>query len=126
MKRFWLGILLLIFLLALCLLIAVRAAGCCLPTADLADRAALACTEDAPEAAEALLLEAAGLWQDNRKQIALWADHTPMEQAEQQFSQALALLRSGESGEAAAACAGLAGLLRSIAEAQQLSWQNLL
>ena len=126
MKRLWFGAGLLLLLLALCLLIGRRAEACCFPAANWAAGASEACIRGDSFRAEQYLSQADSLWQENRQLIALWADHTPMEQAEVLMRQAKAFLRSGEPGEAASTCAGLSRLLRSIAEAQQLSWQNLL
>ena len=126
MKRLWLGLTLLLSLLGLCVLISVRAAVLCLPAAQWAEEASRACIAGEPARAQVCLEQAHGIWTSHRQQIALWADHTPMEQAELLWQQAGAFLRSDEPGEAASVCAALAGLLRSICDAQQLSWQNLL
>ena len=126
MKRLWFGLGLLLALLVLCLTIGRSAERICLPAADWAARASEACVQGDSFRAEQYLSQADSLWQKNRQLIALWADHTPMEQAELLMQQAGAFLRAGEPGEAASTCAGLSRLLRSIAEAQQLSWQNLL
>ena len=126
MKRTLFGMGLLLALLVLCLAIGRSAERICLPAADWAARASEACVRGDRFRAERYLSQADSLWQENRRLVALWADHTPMEQAEVLIRQAGAFLRAGAPGEAASVCAGLSKLLRSIAEAQQLSWQNLL
>ena len=126
MKRFWLGLGLLILLLALGFYETYRVNTLTLPVADAVEQAGNAAAEgDWPRAA-GLLQQAQALWKKHWGFLSAMLHHGPMEEIDSQFSRAEALLESRSAGEFAAGCARLAELIRAMGEGHQLNFQNLL
>ena len=102
MKRFWIGVGILCFLLLGGILLTAVAAGIHQPVSN--------CLELAVEAA----------------QTAAFADHEPMEQIDSGFAQTYAFLRCRDVNEFSAACGALASLVRAMADSQAITWWNFL
>lgn len=124
MKRSWIGCGMLVALLALCLV-----TGCCLDrfqsplTRQLNQAADFARQEEWPQAKE-LAENAKDSWQRCRGKIACVADHTPMEEIDELFSQLSCY--DGDKAEYAAICASLAQRLQAVADAHRLSFWSFL
>ena len=126
MKRFWLGLGLLIFLLALGFYETYRVHTLTHPVAEAVEKAGNAAAEgDWPRAA-GLLQQAQALWKKHWGFLSAMHHHGPMEDIDSQFSRAEALLESRSAGEFAAGCARLAELIRAMGVGHQLNFQNLL
>ena len=70
--------------------------------------------------------EARKSWEQRRGLWAVFADHTPMEEIDAQFSRLTVYAAAREKGSFAAACTTLARQLEALGGAQQLRWQNVL
>lgn len=126
MKRFWLGLGLLLALLAVGFLLSGRISRSHLPLAQKLTRAAEAARVSDLSLANSLLEEARQDWERNRNFAAAVTDHSPMEQIESFFAAAEYYSQTGDEAELAAACGRLAALTQALAESQMLSWWNLL
>ena len=126
MKRLYLGLGLLILLLAGGWLLSQTALRLRAPICSHLEKAADAALAQDWEAAREFTAAAQGHWDACRSILASFSDHEPIEQMNQGFAQIHAFLQQKDSGEFAAACAGLAQLANAIADSQTVTWWSLL
>ena len=126
MKRSWIGLILLLVLLAGGIAATWAMGQCHTPISrDLAN-AALAAVEGNWERGESLLLSARTAWGRSRHLTACFADHTPMEEIDALFAQVEVYAAVREETDFAAGCAALAGKVKAMGQAHGASWWNLL
>lgn len=126
MNRFWLGLGILVLVLAVGLGVTFGLAAIQEPTAEaLAKASALAQQERWPEA-EALLQTARDRWQQAWHFSAAVTDHEPMEEIDALFSGLEVYQGEKNSQEFAANCAQLSRLVLALADAHRVSWWNFL
>ncbi len=126
MKRFWLGVGLLLVLLIGGLTLSGSLNRRYQPLMQTLTRAAEAARESDMTLSGDLLEQARRAWNRDRNFAAAVMDHNPMEQIESHFAAAENFCKAGDEEETAAACGQLAALIRALAESHQLSWWNLL
>ncbi len=126
MKRCWIGAGILAVLLVLSVVVTVAMDNIHRPTADLLEQAADAAMGDRRQEADGLARQAYGRWLRYRSFSACVADHTPMDEIDQQFVQLSYLARSGETVQFAAACAAVSKLVEAMADAHSLQWWAVL
>ncbi len=114
-KRFYLGLGILVFFLALGLFTHVAMDRATQPIATLLEEAA---RESDPAKAR----QAEALWEDRWAWIALAADHTPMDEIDSLFAQ----MEVCEDTAFAGYCARLTELVEAVADAHRINWWNLL
>ena len=126
MKRSWIGLTLLVALLAGGIAATVGMTRCHEPIArDLANAAEGAIRGDW-EQGEALLHRARSAWGSSRRFAACFADHTPMEEIDDLFAQVEAYAAAREEAEFAAGCAALSKRMEAMANAHGAQWWNVL
>ena len=126
MKRLWIGVGILLVLLALGIgttVFAVRTHEDISQTLEQASNAAL--RGRWAEAGE-LSLSAKNKWEACRKGTAAIADHEPMEQIDDLFSQMEVYLQTKQQIPFSACCASLSVLTKAIGEAHAINWWSLL
>ena len=126
MRRFWLGLGLILGLLAGGIFLSWKFTEIHAPLAEKLTRAAEAARESDLSAANTWLEEARQDWEQARTFSAAVTDHEPMEEMESLFAEARYFGLAGDTEELAAACGRLAALSRAIAESQKINWWNLL
>lgn len=126
MRRFWLGIALLVIFLGLGLWAAASMDSIHQPIAALLEQAAAAALREDWEGAEALSRNARDQWEFHRPVTACVADHTPMDEIDSLFAQLPIFVKEAESADFAAACAELSQKVQAMSAAHNLSWWNLL
>ena len=126
MKKFWIGVILLAFLLTAGLLNAWRMdrnyrkiASLLTEAADMALSGEIAQGADKAETAQ-------DLWERYRNAVATVADHGPLENVESLFSQLKTYASEENPMEFAACCRATSRQVEAVGEAQTLNWQNLL
>ncbi len=125
MKRLWLALGLLLAMLAASLWNACRLDRF---TADLSAsllRAESMAFAGQEEQAGALTAQARSRWMEHSTYLHVVLRHSDTDEIQTGFDEALRLLSCGELGEYAAANARLTGRLRLVAEAEQLTLENL-
>lgn len=126
MKRLWIGLSILVVLLAGCCLIHTALARIHDPIAtDLEQAAAAALIEDWATARD-LALHATTRWEKFHRFTAAFADHTPMDELDSLFAELRIYAGTRENPHFSATCTHLSFLATSIAESHRLSWWNLL
>ena len=70
--------------------------------------------------------EVTAQWQKQKNLCAVFMDHTPMGEIDAQLAQLKIYAAAGEAAEYAALCGAVSRNLMAMAQAQHLSWQNLL
>lgn len=126
MKRLWIGVGLLLILLALGIgttVFAVRTHTGISQTLQQASEAALA---GKWAQAKALSMDAKTKWENYRKGTAAIADHEPMEEIDDLFSQMEVFLKTRQQIPLSACCASLSVLIEAIGEAHAINWWSLL
>jgi len=126
MKRFWIGLVILMIILLLSTVMTVVMPRVHLPISQqLSDASQAAQTENWAQA-ETLAMEALSRWEAFRGFTAAMADHAPMEQIDSGFAQINAFLQRRDPNEFSAACATLARLVQAMADSQTFTWWNFL
>ena len=126
MKRMWIGLALLVTVLAIGTVLTVTFDRLHRPLAEKLDAAAAAAMTEDWEMAEKLTKDAKRDWEKCRDFTAAVADHEPLEEIDSLFSQLTVLAALQEQDEFAAACAQLARLAEAMADSQRLTWWSLL
>ncbi len=126
MRRFWLGIGILVLFLALGIWVTRAMDDVHQQISTLLDRSAALVLEADPTEGLVLAEEAHTLWQSHWHGTAAVADHAPMDEIDGLFAQLDILGRSGRYADFAANCARIATLVAAVGEAHSLSWWNLL
>lgn len=126
MRRMWIGIGLLVVLLAVGIGLTGAFTGLHQPLAEQLEQTSQAALAEDWETAAALLTDSAARWQRCHRFTAAVADHGPMEEIDGVFAELEALLCQQDTGAFAAGCARLSSLTRSLAQSQCVTWWNLL
>lgn len=123
MGRFWIGIGLLAFLLALGLYSAYAVEASHEPIAQALEQAAE--IQD-PRQAETMLQQARQNWAYHWHGTAALADHGPMDEIDSLFAQAQAYAKAGQMVDFSALCLRITQLIRATADEHQPTWWNFL
>ncbi len=126
MKRFWLGLGILLFFFATGILLSAWMNS---TNQHISQHLSQACTlsqEGDMAEAKRLAENADLLWSAYRNRIATLADHTPMEEIDSLFSELKVYVRMNEPVHFSATCARLALLVQSMAEAHSINWWAVL
>lgn len=126
MKRFWLGVGLLLVLMTAAIAVTLVMDGLHGPISEKMIQAAEAAQADDLETANRLVTQAKSSWDRYRNFSATVADHEPMEQIEGLFAAAQFYGSLHENEDFAATCARLSALIEAMGEAHGFSWWNLL
>ena len=125
MKRSWIGLILLLALLAGGTTATWGMRKCHDPIArDLASAAEQAVHGDWAQG-EVLMLRARDAWGRSRRFSACFADHTPMEEIDAMFAQVEVYAAAGEEADFAACCAALSKKVESMGQAHGATWWNV-
>lgn len=126
MKRSWIGLFLLLVLLAGSICVTCAMGQCHEAIArDLSSAAEEAIHGDWGQG-KALLLRAREAWGSTRRFAACFADHTPMEEIDALFAQVEVYAEAREEPDFAAGCAALARKMEAMGQAHGITWWNLL
>lgn len=126
MKRSWIGLGLLLVLLISGLLVTRGMTDRAGSVAERLTAAANNALVGNWDIAESLVESASSDWEKNRPFTAAFADHSPMEDIEDDFAQLDIFLRTKEKETFAATAAQLAKKVEAVGEAHALHWQNIL
>lgn len=126
MKRIYIGIILLIVLLAAGIWIAKVAEKTHAPGASDLEQASHLALEGNWDKAEALTGRARESWQKKWRFTASVSDHEPMDEIDALFARLCIYARNGDNAEYAAVCAELSRRLEAMAQTHAFSWWNLL
>ena len=126
MKRFWLGLAILVGLMALGIAVTVMVDRFCAPISRELDRACLAVQQGKWDQAEQLSGWAKKRWEKHRALHAAVTNHEPMEQIDALFDQLEIYKQARDSLRFAECCARLVSLTDAVAEFQAIYWWNLL
>lgn len=126
MKRLWLGLLILVLLLAGSILIQMLLYKVHRSIAQDLEQAALSALVQDWQASISLARTALSRWQRWHHFTAAFADHTPMDELDGLFSQLPVYAQNREDPHFAATCKELSFLANAMAESHRLSWWNFL
>lgn len=126
MKRFWLGAVLLILLLAAGIGATLGMQRVCDPITRSLTSAADAVQTGQWEQAESQAQAARQRWEHYRDNVAAIASHEPMEEVEALFRALEIFSRQRDTVRFADCCARLTALTTAISESQSFSWWNVL
>ena len=126
MKRGWIGLALLVVLLASGLFTAKKMEEYHSDGAKKLTRAGVYAMEDNWAPARELAFQAMKQWQEHREFTAAFADHEPMEDVDCLFAQLPAYARQEDTAHFAAICAELAKRLEAVSDAYSFLWWNVL
>ena len=126
MKRLWIGIGFLIFLLAAGIVISVLFSSLHSPIAQSLQKASEAALSGDWSTASTLTKQAHSSWNALLQFTAAVADHEPLEEMDAAFSVLETYMALGWWGEFAALSAQLAQMAGAMAESQAFLWWNLL
>lgn len=126
MKRGWIGLGLLVVLLAAGLLVTWHMRSSHREIAQDLEQAARYAMAGSWEEAEDNAQDAFDDWQDRWHFSAAFADHEPMEAIDAQFAQLDTYLTARDSVSFAAVCRELARQVEDMGDAHGLNWRNLL
>lgn len=125
-RRFILGIVLLVLVLALCLATTLGMKAIHAPAEIKLAKATQLALEDNMDAAISLAMDAYDRWQKYQKLTAMFADHSPMDDTERLFRQMLVYAQAEEAPHFAACCNELSAMLKAMYEAHGFSLKNIL
>lgn len=126
MRRFWIGIILMVLLLCVGLWTAQAMDAVHQPISALLEQAKDAALREDWEQAGALAMSAKAQWENSWRFTAAVADHTPMDDLDSLFAQLPVYLAQRETTHFASTCAELSMLARAMGDAHSLNWWNLL
>ena len=126
MKRLWLGLSILLFLLAGGLAIHTGLHNIHNDISRDLQQAATAATHQQWDNALRLARTATARWQRHHRFTAAFSDHTPMDTMDSLFAQLPIFAEKKEDPHFAAACMELSVYARALAESHALSWWNFL
>ncbi len=124
MRRCWIGLALLLVLLAGAALVTWSMARIHEPIADALESASRLALDGDLAQARALAAEAAQDWAQGTAFRGCFADHAPMEEADGGFAELAVYADAGETAEFAAACARLSRQVAAMAQAHSLRVWN--
>ena len=125
-SRMWIGMIILLVFLISGILISALTDRICQPITQNLQKAGDLAAAGLLESAGALTVQAAKQWESHWHQLALVADHSPMDEIDGLFAQAKMYARVGASQDFSAVCAKLSKLVTAISEAHSLTWWNLI
>ena len=126
MGRLWLGIGLMMALLALGLWTASAMAELHGPISQTLEEAAAQSLSGDLEGGVMLARKAKARWEENWRRTAAVSDHTPMDEIDGLFAQVESYAAAGQALEFAAHCARLAQRIEAVGDAHKFTWWNLL
>lgn len=126
MKRFWIGLWVLLFLLATGLGVTILMRKTHDSIQDQLAQASQVALDKNWEQATALFEDARARWEDWSDTASAFTDHSLLETADGLFAEIRVYAQTHDSTAFAAGCAQLSRLIHTIAESQSPSWQNLL
>ncbi len=126
MKRLYIGISVLVVLLAVGLFISFAINRMYAPIISLLDDAAEAALREDISTATEKAEKARALWERCKQATATVADHTPMEEIDHLFAEADIYAKSEEVPHFAACCAQLAAMVQNMGEVHKPNLWNLL
>ena len=125
-RRFVLGIVLLVLVLALCVTTTLGMKAIHAPAETNLEKATRLALEDNMDAAISLAMDAYSRWQKFQNLTAVFADHNPMDDTERLFRQMLVYAQAKEAPHFAACCSELSAMLKAMYEAHGFSLKNIL
>lgn len=125
-RRFYLGIGILGFFLALCLLVTFSMAHANEPISDILEQASQEALSGDLETGASLARQAKADWQASRYGTASVADHTPMDEIDGLFAETEVFAQAKDAEHFAACCARLSVLIQAVADAHHPGWWNML
>lgn len=126
MKRLWLGVSFLALLLVFGIWQTVSISGIHSGLSQTLSDAALAARRQDWVAADTLSQNAQDQWEQYRHLTASFADHEPLEEAEQLFAELQLCKALSLEENYAVVCSNLSQICKAIAESFQISWWNVL
>ena len=126
MKRLWLGILILLFLLVGSLLVQILLFRVHSDISHDLEQASLAAMSQDWASSLSLARTALSRWQRWHHFTAAFADHNPMDELDSLFAQLPVYAQNREDPHFAATCKELSFLAKAMAESHKLSWWNFL
>ena len=126
MKRIWIGIILLIFLLGAGFWISHFMAQSHNPVAQDIRRAGNLALEEQWGAARAYAKRGKDRWETKWPVTAAVADHEPMDEIDALFAQLEIYAKTEDEAAYSALCAHLASLLEAVSQSHSLKWWNLM
>ena len=124
MKRMWIGVGFLLFLLVAGIFVTLWAVSFhSRLESQLTDAVGAAAAENW-DTAQILFHSAESRWEDRRKLTAVIADHDPMEEIDSLFSQMEIYLRLRDQNGFSSTGAQLASRVRAMSDSQSISWWN--
>lgn len=126
MKRGWIGLALLVVLLASGLLTAKKMEEIHGDGAKTLTRAGAYALEDNWAPARELAFQTMKQWQEHREFTAAFADHEPMEDVDCLFAELPVYAREEDAAHFAAICAELSKRLEAVSNAHSFLWWNVL
>lgn len=126
MKRFWLGVALLLLLLAAGIGATLGMGSICGPITDGLDKAAAAVQAGQWEQAEEFSRSSRQRWEHSRDLLASLTSHEPMEEVDALFQALEIFAAQKDMIRFADCCARLSALTRAISESQTILWWNVL
>ena len=126
MKRLWLGVSFLVLLLAFGIWQTVGVSGIHGDLSQTLSDAALAASLQDWETANNLTENAQTQWDRDRHLTASFADHQPLEEAEQLFAELQICKELSLEENYAVVCSNLSQICKAIGESFQISWWNVL
>ena len=126
MKRFWLGVGLLLGMLVLGIFVTKSMAGIHEPIGKTLLEAGKFAFEEDWAGADASFLEARGRWEQYREVTAVVTDHTPMEQIDAMFRRLEVYRQQRKRDLFQSGCAELSAWVEAVADAQAVNWWSIL
>ncbi len=126
MKRFWIGVGLMLFFLVSGILLTLFFHRIHAPLSQTLERASEQALSGDWEYAKSLATDAREQWDKYRNITAAVADHEPMEEMEALFFQLEIYTKLERKGEFAAICIQLSQMASAMDESQMLTWWTLL
>lgn len=126
MRRFWIGVVILLVTLALGIAVSVVMPRLHHPIRQQLEEAVTAAQREDWARAETLAEDALRRWERCHNFTAAVADHEPMEAIDAGFAQTLAFLQQRDTEEFTASAAALARSVWAMASSQSIIWWNFL
>ena len=126
MKRFWIGIGLLVAILLVSSWTTDRLSEMHSAVSEDLDRSAQAAQDDRWEAADALAANARDRWEKGWKFTAALADHTVLDEIDGMFAKAEVYRKNRNAVEYAAICGMVSNQIEALQEGHKLNWWNLM
>lgn len=126
MKRMWVGVFFLVFLLAAGITLLLVTQNFHREFSDTMEQAASAAMAGRWEEAEKMSAKARAQWDSHQEFLASFTDHAPVEEASSLFSQLEIYQEKRYDADFAAICRELAHLSEAIGEAHGIRWWSIL